>query len=69
MLAKYEEHQKKTQVMGLGKKKNVDLGNIKLQKFLDQAAPVMLKVIEESQQQQFKDNRAEAANRNAVELK
>lgn len=55
--------------MGLGKKKNVDLGNIKLQKFLDQSAPVMLKVIEESQLQQFKDNRAEAANRNAVELK
>ena len=69
LLAKYEENQKKSQVMGLGKKKNVDLGNIKLQKFLDQAAPVMLKVIEESQLQQFKDNRAEAANRNAVELK
>ena len=42
MLAEYEEFQKKNQVMGLGKKKNVDLGNIKLQKFLDQSAPVML---------------------------
>ena len=30
LLAKYEENQKKSQVMGLGKKKNVDLGNIKL---------------------------------------
>lgn len=49
LLAAYDEYQKKSMGLGLGKKKNVDLGNIKLQKFLDQAAPVMLKVIEESQ--------------------
>ena len=35
MLQKYNDNQEKTQAIGLGKRKNVDLGNIKLQKFLD----------------------------------
>lgn len=47
----------------------MDLGNIKLQKFLDQSGPIMQKVIEENELLHFKEKRGEAANRNAVELK
>lgn len=36
MLKKYLENEQKTQAIGLGKKKNnVDLGSLKLQRFLD----------------------------------
>ena len=70
MLKRYIENQEKTEAIGLKiNKKNADLSNIKLKNFMDQAGPIMQKVIEESTFLRFKENRGDAANRNAVELK